>query len=569
LTTENVTVLFTDLVGSTALQSSVAPDVADELRRGHFTVLRQAIAETGGTEVKNLGDGLMVVFGSASSALSCAVAMQQGVELDGRGREVALGIRVGMSAGEVTREGDDYFGDPVIEAARLCARCDGGQVLATDLVRLNAGRRNPHASNPLGPLELKGLPDPVEVVELIWEPQERQSTEHSSLPGLLTESGRFPFAGRQKEAEALLGAYSSVATGATRLVLVAGEPGIGKTRLTSELAQQVLDAGALVLAGRSDELVGVPYQPFMDALRWQMAQPGGVEDLGPRAGELVRLVPELFSILPDLAPPIVSSPEAERLALFEAVREWLGALSAHQPVLLVLDDLHWADMGTLLLLRHVIANDPVPGLLVVATYRDTDLDRTHPLSNVLAEFHRRGDVERIVLSGLEEAEVTELMEKTAGHELDEVAINLAMTVQVDTGGNPFFVGEVLRHLAESGAITQEDGRWVAARDGDPYLPEGIRQVVGRRLSVLPEETQKLLSSASVIGTRFDLDLWPPPRGWSPTTCSTPSSRPSTPTWSWRSASAVTSSPTHWSARPSTASSRPLGGDVSTWPLPRP
>jgi class 3 adenylate cyclase len=127
VSTENVTVLFTDVVGSTALQSSVAPDVADALRRDHFTMLRQAIAETGGTEVKNLGDGLMIVFNSASAALSCAVTMQQGVGLDGRGREVKLGIRVGLSAGEVTREDDYYFGDPVIEAARLCARGDGAR----------------------------------------------------------------------------------------------------------------------------------------------------------------------------------------------------------------------------------------------------------------------------------------------------------------------------------------------------------------------------------------------------------------------------------------------------------
>ena len=506
MTTDNITVLFTDLVGSTQLQSSVAPEVADELRRDHFTVLRQAIAEAGGREVKNLGDGLMAVFGSASAAIACAVAMQQGVELDGRGRDRAVGLRVGLSGGEVTREEDDYFGDPVIEASRLCGICEGGQILAAELVRLMAGRRNPHVSRPLGPLELKGLPDPVDVVEVQWEPVGVAATEHPSLPGLLTERGRFPFAGRQKEAEILLGAFTTVTAGATRLVLVAGEPGIGKTRLTSELAEKVLDAGGLVVAGRSDELVGVPYQPFVEALRWRMAQPGGVDHLGSRAGELVRLVPELAQVVRDLRPPLSSSPEAERLALFEAVREWLTALAADHPVLLVLDDLHWADMGTLLLLRHVVVNDPVPNLLVVATYRDTDLDRTHPLAAVLAEFHRRGEVERIALSGLDGREVTDLVSLTAGHDLDEAGMQLASTLTEDTGGNPFFVGEVLRHLAESGAITQEEGRWVAAQEGDAYLPEGIRQVIGRRLSVLPEQSQKLLSAASVIGARFDLDL---------------------------------------------------------------
>jgi class 3 adenylate cyclase len=123
MTTENATVLFTDMVGSTELASGLSAEGADDLRRGHFTILRQALAEAGGTEVKNLGDGLMAVFSSASAALSCAVAMQQGIESDNRDRERTVGLRVGLSIGEVSREDDDYFGDPVVEAARLCARC--------------------------------------------------------------------------------------------------------------------------------------------------------------------------------------------------------------------------------------------------------------------------------------------------------------------------------------------------------------------------------------------------------------------------------------------------------------
>src|SRR6188472_249817 len=132
------------MVGSTALRSSLGPDNADELRRAHFAILRQAAAQAGGIEVKNLGDGLMVVFRGASAALSCAVAMQQGVERASRRRGLPMGLRVGVSAGEVSNENGDYFGEPVIEAARLCARCASGQVLAADIVRLTAGRRIRH-----------------------------------------------------------------------------------------------------------------------------------------------------------------------------------------------------------------------------------------------------------------------------------------------------------------------------------------------------------------------------------------------------------------------------------------
>jgi class 3 adenylate cyclase len=170
VTTANVTVMFTDMVGSTALASTLTPDDADELRRSHFAILRQAAGESGGTEVKNLGDGLMVVFGAASAALSCAVAMQQGIERNSRGREHRVGLRVGLSAGEVTSEDGDYFGEPVIEAARLCARCASGQVLAADVVRLTAGRRSRLEFRALGRVPLKGLPDAVETVEVLWEP---------------------------------------------------------------------------------------------------------------------------------------------------------------------------------------------------------------------------------------------------------------------------------------------------------------------------------------------------------------------------------------------------------------
>ena len=148
MATENVAILFTDVVGSTELAQRLSADAADKVRREHFSILRQATAETGGTEVKNLGDGLMVAFTATTAALSCAVAMQQGVERDNRDREHSVGLRVGLSVGEVGREDDDYFGDPVVEAARLCATCESGQVLATNLVKAMAGRRSRYECRP-------------------------------------------------------------------------------------------------------------------------------------------------------------------------------------------------------------------------------------------------------------------------------------------------------------------------------------------------------------------------------------------------------------------------------------
>ena len=142
----------------------------------------------------------MVVFPTASTALACAVAMQQATELDNRTRDVPFGLRVGLSAGEVVDEDGDYFGDPVVESARLCARCDSGQVLATDVVRLMAGRRNPYPCEPLGELELKGLPSPVAAVEVRWEPVPSTETAHRvPLPTRLRARPRGGLIGRSGE----------------------------------------------------------------------------------------------------------------------------------------------------------------------------------------------------------------------------------------------------------------------------------------------------------------------------------------------------------------------------------
>ena len=156
--TETITVLFTDLVGSTEISYAISPDAADELLRAHFSVLRRAIAASGGVEVKGLGDGVMVVFRSTSAALSCAVAMQQAVHRDNVGAPHQLGLRIGLSGGEATMESNDYYGDPVIEAARLCAHADAGQILASDAIRVMGGRRSPYHFEPTRCARVEGPP---------------------------------------------------------------------------------------------------------------------------------------------------------------------------------------------------------------------------------------------------------------------------------------------------------------------------------------------------------------------------------------------------------------------------
>ena len=305
MTTENVAVLFTDVVSSTELSQKVSPEESDEVRRGHFSILRQALAEAGGTEVKNLGDGLMAVFDSASAALACGVAMQQGVELDNRDRQYAIGLRVGLSQGEVTKDGGDYFGDPVVEAARLCAACEGGQVLAAQVVRLMAGRRNRHQCRAVGELRLKGLSGPVETVEVLWEPVGAVDSKISiPLPGRLAVRPTVGVVGRAVEAQAIADASKRVAGDRVReVLLISGEAGVGKTALVAEAARAALEHGACVLFGHCEEDLATPYQLFAEALNHFVTHAtedrllAHVEEHGANLG---RLVPALSKRFPEL-----------------------------------------------------------------------------------------------------------------------------------------------------------------------------------------------------------------------------------------------------------------------------
>ena len=213
MSTQTLTLLFTDIVGSTEQSSRVGPDEADRIRQSHFSLLRQALSAGEGTEVKNLGDGLMAVFGSPSGAVDCAVAMQQAIEQNNRRSPQPLGLRVGMSCGETTVEDGDYFGEPVVEASRICALCDGGQILASESVRSMAGRRCAHPFSEIGERELKGLPDPVTLCEVGWAPA--TSTAGIPLPDRLesTSASLFGFFGRQPEKERILEAIKNAAEG--------------------------------------------------------------------------------------------------------------------------------------------------------------------------------------------------------------------------------------------------------------------------------------------------------------------------------------------------------------------
>lgn len=505
---ETITVLFTDLVGSTELLSRVGEAHADELRREHFGLLRSALTALNGREVKNLGDGLMVVFDGVTAALDAAVAMQQAVAARPVGVE-ALTIRVGVSSGEAECEDDDYFGLPVVEAARLCARAAGGEILTTELVRMLARSRTTLELESVGALELKGLDEPIETYRVRWAPIAATS-QRPPLPSRIASSVSPTFVGRVVERERLDTAWKTVTGGERRVMLLAGEPGIGKTTLASRFASDVYDGGAVVVYGRCDEDLGVPYQPWIESLTQLVAHASESvlsAHVADRGGHLARLVPELARRVAAEVPPSGDG-ETDRYVLYGCVTDLLTRVSVDVPVLIVLDDLHWADRATVQLLRHLAMADTLNGLGVLGTFRDSEVTTEHPLTELLAALHREDCGERIALRGLGDDELLALLEGIAGHGMDDAGVALRDAILAETAGNPFFSVEILRHLAESGAIYQDaDDRWVSNIDlRTAGLPISVREVIGRRLATLGPDTERVLALGAVIGRDFDLPL---------------------------------------------------------------
>ncbi len=307
------------------------------------------------------------------------------------------------------------------------------------------------------------------------------------------------FVGRARTLERLERALDAALGGHGRLVLLAGEPGIGKTRTAEEIARVASERGAQVVVGRCFEGEGAPaFWPWVQLLR-QLVATSELERLrtalGADAAELTQLTPELRTRLPALPPASGLEGEQARFRLFDALTGFLRRRAQQGPLVLVLDDLHWADEASLLALEFLAPELHSAALLVVATFRDVEVRRDHSLSKLLGALARVPACERIALRGLEPAEVAALVEAVAGL---APSPGLASTVHEMTEGNPFFVFELARLLGEAGAPA-EDPSTLA-------LPQSVRDAIGRRLNALSADCNEVLRAAAVLGRAFDVAL---------------------------------------------------------------
>ena len=330
------------------------------------------------------------------------------------------------------------------------------------------------------------------------------------LPGSLRLTSTFPFVGRSAELNTLRALVPRAEGEGRRVVLLGGEPGSGKSRLVREFAAEAADDGVRVLYGACDAVVRTPYGPFVEALDHlaRTADPAQLRAaLGTGGGELTRLLPDLPARVGDLPPPVAADPDTERHRLHTTVAGLLSGISRTRPVLLVLEDGHWADTPTLLLLRYLARAAGSARLLLLATFRDAEADVPQTLAEALADLRRSDDVVRMRLGGLSGEEVTEFVRCAAGGEAGAGPPELAKAIGELTGGNAFLVCELWRALVETDAVELVDGTLRLTRSPtDLGTPESVREVVSERLARLAPGTIDLLELAAAVGGEFELDV---------------------------------------------------------------
>jgi DNA-binding CsgD family transcriptional regulator len=321
-------------------------------------------------------------------------------------------------------------------------------------------------------------------------------------------TGGDSFVGRQRELEALRAALDQAIAGQGRIVMVAGEPGIGKTRIAQELAPCAAQLGAKVLWGYCPEEAGAPpYWPWVQAIRSALRTPearASLEELGSGAGDIAGIVPEVHALLPGVEPPTRLEDAAQaRFRMFDSIRQFIAALCNRQAMVIVLDDLHWADAPSLRLLEFLSSGLAAIRIMVIGTYRPTELSRQHPLSDALGGLTRARHVTRIDLGGLSAEEVHAFTTAATG---TQPPYWLSRSLYRQTEGNPLFLREIVRFLERQGLFSPNRSAPLAALPPTIRIPEGVKEVIGRRLNLLSAHCNEMLALGSVIGRDFSHDL---------------------------------------------------------------
>ena len=500
----SLTIMMTDVVGSTALRRARGDRDADDILALQAAIVREEVLAFGGRVRKSLGDGFLISFPSAVPAVRAATAIQQALSKHNTAdQQRAVEIRIGIHTGPVVERDGDLYGQAVHAAARVMAEAVGGQILTSDEVRKHAELQVDWSFLDSGLFWLRGFPERWRLYEVSWN-HTSAAARTSAVPAPMT-----PLVEREAELASLHQLIDEALAGHGRLALVAGEPGVGKSRLVAEIGDEAQARGMRVLIGHCVEMTGAaPYLPYVEIIEQAISNPRSPlalrEALGDVAPEIARIVPALRRVFPDIPPPIELPAELARRYVWNSLSEFLGRAAQGEPLLLVLEDLHWADESTLLLTEYLAPLLPEMPVLVLGTYRDIEVGPKRRLARVIGELERRRLVEQVSLRRLSLDGLRAMLQALAGQRAPE---QLARMIDRETEGNPFFVEEVYLHLVESGVLLDEHGRVRPdLRVDEASVPESIRLVLGQRLDRLAVSTREVLVAAAVAGRIFAADL---------------------------------------------------------------
>ncbi len=337
---------------------------------------------------KSLGDGFLISFPSAVAAVRAAAAIQRALhEHNTADPQRAVEIRIGIHTGQVTERDGDLHGQAVHAAARVMAEAVGGQILTSDEVRKHAEPQVDWSFLDSGLFWLRGFPERWRLYEVSWN-HTSAGARPSAVSARLT-----PFVERDAERASLRQLVDDALAGHGRLALVAGEPGVGKSRLVAEIGDEAQARGMRVLTGHCVEMSGAPpYLPYVEIIEQAISNPRSPlalrEALGDVAAEIARIAPALRRVFPDIPPPVELPAELARRYVWNSLSEFMGRAAQGQPLLLVLEDLHWADESTVLLTEYLAPLLPEMPVLVLGTYRDLEVDLHHPLARVIGQLGR-------------------------------------------------------------------------------------------------------------------------------------------------------------------------------------
>jgi len=493
-----VTIMFTDVEESTRLLSTRGFTASHEIMKAYETIIDDKVAQHAGRRIKGLGDGFMISFGSARHGVECALDIQQAIaEYSKQNPERKLRIRIGLNTGEVVEEAGDNFGAAVNVAARVAGKAKGGEILVSESVRQLVGPISEMKFDFRGRYKLKGFPDR-------WRLHQVTPGEVKETPRMLTSGDGF--VGREQERLDIRMALDRTASGSGSVVFLTGRAGIGASRLASEVAGEAAAKGWLVLGGRCLEKDGEPYGPFREVLGSAVGSATAkvLQDAaGHHAPLIACLAPALRQKVRGLPALVPANADKVREQLFKSIHAFLSGVQGGRPLLIVLDDLQWADDATVMLLRDLAERVMGSRMAILGTYWDSELDSARPFATMLSRLMKRRRAQRIVLGRLSDYDVERIV---AGMSETPLSSTQLLGIQAATEGNPLFVEHSVLYMSESESMLGGGRPQSSYTEEDLELAQSVRGLIGRRIQRLSEPAQRMLVAAAVIGRDFDVSL---------------------------------------------------------------